>query len=443
MIASEFLRSNLKQAVLALAGLLVSLVRNKMTAVLLGPDGVGLLGLLQNWINLVSRISSLGLSTVGTQIIAKAVNDDSVKRVNTLAQLILVVPLIIAGSIALLMVVWPQLDLGLSQFSPKASYLFLLTIALLLTVLYMSTESIVRALNLSSKLALTNLYTNLAAVICAGLVMVQFGVIGIYVLLLLVPLLAVFALSRELSPILKSKLPSLEEVGRFVKTVVPVGLPVILSVPFVLGGQYISRIMIMESFGTTSLGYFQAACTLSFTAVGFLVTAMNLHYYPKLTQVINQSKTDAVRLINNQIRFGMAVGLPLVLVLLFGSGQFLKLLYASDFVQGREVMRFQLLGDYVRLLYMPILFVSIATSRTKYYFLTEVAAGLAYLAAVYMAVYVESFDALGQAGVVQSCVYVVMCYFLANLNIQYRIDRKTLGFCVVTLVISICVLGLT
>ena len=56
--------------------ILIGLVRVKMVAVLLGPAGVGLIGLFSSLIATASSVAALGMGTVGTRQIAEAAGRD-------------------------------------------------------------------------------------------------------------------------------------------------------------------------------------------------------------------------------------------------------------------------------------------------------------------------------------------------------------------------------
>ena len=54
--------------------ILIGLVRVKVAAVLLGPAGVGLMGLFSNLIATAANVAALGMGTVGTRQIAEAIH---------------------------------------------------------------------------------------------------------------------------------------------------------------------------------------------------------------------------------------------------------------------------------------------------------------------------------------------------------------------------------
>ena len=60
---------------------IVSLVRVKIVAVLLGPSGVGLISLFQSVLGVMGRVSGLGISLSGVREVASAAGDDDPERI--------------------------------------------------------------------------------------------------------------------------------------------------------------------------------------------------------------------------------------------------------------------------------------------------------------------------------------------------------------------------
>lgn len=56
----------------SIINILIGLFKIKVVAVLLGPAGIGLIGLLQNVMSMTSSVASMGMGTAGTRQIAEA-----------------------------------------------------------------------------------------------------------------------------------------------------------------------------------------------------------------------------------------------------------------------------------------------------------------------------------------------------------------------------------
>ena len=92
--------------------IVIGLVKMKAVALLLGPTGVGLIGLLTNLVGLVASVAGLGFGNVGTRQIAEAAGKDDPQRIATARRALLwgTLALALAGALAvwLLRGCWPR-----------------------------------------------------------------------------------------------------------------------------------------------------------------------------------------------------------------------------------------------------------------------------------------------------------------------------------------------
>ena len=107
-----------------------------------------------------------------------------------------------------------------------------------------------------------------------------------------------------------------------------------LGAAFMLGGLATAATLLLvrghisQELGLDAAGYFAAAWGITMTYVGFLLGAMGADYYPRLTEVIHD-KVAAVRLMNDQAQLGLAIGGPVLLLLIGLAPWVITLLYFS------------------------------------------------------------------------------------------------------------------
>ena len=77
----QILRSSSIIGGASVVNILISLLRTKVVAVVLGPAGVGFIGLLVTLMATASTVASLGFGNVGTRQIAEAVGEDDTAAV--------------------------------------------------------------------------------------------------------------------------------------------------------------------------------------------------------------------------------------------------------------------------------------------------------------------------------------------------------------------------
>jgi O-antigen/teichoic acid export membrane protein len=135
------------------------------------------------------------------------------------------------------------------------------------------------------------------------------------------------------------------------------------------------RVEVGNTLGTESLGHFQAAWTISMQYIGFVLGAMGADYYPRLTGVIHDHKA-ATRLVNEQTEIALLLSAPVFIAMIGLTPWVIHLLYTDAFLPAVEVLRWQILGDVLKVASWPLAFVILAAGAGKTFFVTETIAVL-------------------------------------------------------------------
>ena len=92
------------------------------------------------------------------------------------------------------------------------------------------------------------------------------------------------------------------------------------------------------------------------TYIGFVLGAMATDYYPRLTAVINDH-AQASKLVNEQTEMALLLAGPVLLAMITFAPWVIHLLYAASFTPAAEVLRWQVLGDILKVASWPMGFV--------------------------------------------------------------------------------------
>jgi O-antigen/teichoic acid export membrane protein len=150
-----------------------------------------------------------------------------------------------------------------------------------------------------------------------------------------------------------------------------------LGLAFMLGGLATSATLLLvrgrisQELGLDAAGHFAAAWGLTMTYVGFLLSAMGADYYPRLTEIIH-NKVAAVQLMNDQAQIGLAIGGPLLLLLIGLAPWVITLLYSKEFAPAVELLQWQSVGNVFKLAGWALGFSIVAAGRSKTFFLLQV-----------------------------------------------------------------------
>lgn len=130
------------------------------------------------------------------------------------------------------------------------------------------------------------------------------------------------------------------------------------------------RVEVGNTLGAASLGHFQAAWTISMQYIGFVLAAMGADYYPRLTGLIHDHKA-ATHLVNEQTEIALLLSAPVFIAMIGLTPWVIHLLYSAAFLPAVEVLRWQILGDVLKVVSWPLGFVILAAGAGKTFFWTE------------------------------------------------------------------------
>ncbi|MGA2401290.1 MAG: O-antigen translocase, partial [Syntrophobacteraceae bacterium] len=148
------------------------------------------------------------------------------------------------------------------------------------------------------------------------------------------------------------------------------GLAFMASGLMSLGAMYFVRVVIVRQLGLDAAGLFQAASAIATLYVGFILSAMGADFYPRLTAVAND---DAAcnRMVNEQAEISLLLAVPGVLATLTFAPFVIRIFYAASFAPAIDILRWQVLGAFLRVASWPLGYILLAQGRGKIFLCTE------------------------------------------------------------------------
>lgn len=421
------------------ANILIGLLRTKALALLLGPAGVGLVGLYNGLMNTATTLTGMGVGTVGTRQIAEANGKEDAHALAMVRTAMFWGVLVLAMAGAL--VVWVLREilaievLGGIEHAQTVGWIAL---GVALSVASASQGALIRGMRRIGDMAKLNVYgAILNTLLGVGLIW-QWGETALWAFILIGPLF-----NFLLGHLYVSKLPrvatvdvSIQQITEQWKIFLRLGVPFMGAGVMQTGVQFWIRLSINNELGADAVGHFQAAWTISMQYIGFILGAMSADYYPRLTAIIGD-KTAATRLINEQTEVALLLGAPVFIAMIGLAPWVVNLLYSSEFAPAIEILRWQILGDVLKLVSWPIGFVILAAGAGTTFFLTETTTMLL-MAGVIVGGLSKFGLIITGIGFFASYVYLLpLVYFLAWQQIQFKWTKTVLWLFVVTL--SLCV----
>ncbi len=405
--------------------ILIGLVRVKVLAVLLGPVGIGLAGLYTSIMGTATSVAGCGLGSSGVRQIAEAGGEEQtlsrVRRALWYANLVLG----ILGMIALWVVREPVSRWVFGDNS-HATAVGWLGLGVLLTLIAGSQTALLQGLRRIGDMARVSVLGSLLGTVAGIGLIGLFGQEGILAYVLVIPAISVgvawYFVARLPQPV--RELPSFTALTQQWRVMLGLGMAFMTTGLMNNLTQLAVRALVTRDLGLEATGYFQAAWAISVTYVGLVLGAMGADYYPRLTQAI-QNQEQANRLVNEQARVALLLAGPMLLGMVAFTPLVIDLLYAPTFGPAMEILRWQMLGNLLKVASWPMGFILLARGEGRLFFLTDSTALVFYLLGVWFGP-VFGLVATGVMFLLMYTLYFALVYaVVARIN-RFRWDAGNL-----------------
>ena len=183
-----------------------------------------------------------------------------------------------------------------------------------------------------------------------------------------------------------------KEVWTAARPLLALGLVFMSSGLITTATAYLIRMVVVRRLGLDAAGLYQSSWTLSSLYVGFILGAMGADFYPRLTAVAKDN--EACRnLVNEQMEIGLLMAVPGVVATLAFAPWVIAIFYSSKFAPAVEVLRWQTLGIFLRVISWSIGFIILAKGAKRLFLFTEIISSIVHV--VLMLGLVHFFDLSG------------------------------------------------
>lgn len=349
--------------------ILISLVNSKLVAVLLGPEGMGILGLLNSSIELVKSATNMGLQTSAVRDVTIAHDSGDAHRVattkKTLSRWVWV-----TGLLGLLVTFFFSNQLSRMSFGDESYSLHfrILSIVLLITQIGTQYNILLQGTRRLKTLASSNVIGQLLSVVTIIPLYYLFGYKGIVpaiILTALVPAIVSGFVCRDI------KLPQIE---LSIKSTWTIGKSMIVM-GFMLGltglidavDNYIIKIVISRWGEIADVGLFNAGHNIVTASVGLAFAAIATDYYPRITIAANKSREEADNIMNKQFEILILVLIPIICLFIAFGPFLLRLLYSFKFVGITNMVSWMAVGMLIRAFSWCPAFLFLSKNNPKLY----------------------------------------------------------------------------
>lgn len=407
--------------------ILIQIIRSKFVAVLLGPAGMGIVGLLTSTLGLISGLTNFGLGTSAVKDIAEARTTENETRIATVT-IVLRRLVWISGTLGTIVVLaaspWlSRLTFGNSEYT--LAYIWI-SISLLFNQLTSGQLVLLQGMRKLQYLAQANLFGSLLGLLITVPLYYKWGIDGIVPGIILTSvtsfLIALFFSNKiSLQKVRVSKVRTIA-VGR---NMVTMGFMISLSGFISLGVSYLLQIFINRHGGVADVGLYNAGFTLINTYVGLIFTAMATDYYPRLSAIAHNN-LFCKETINQQAEVALLILAPIVVGFLVFINWAIILLYSSKFIAVNTMVYWAALGMFFKAASWAIAFIFLAKGTSKLFFWNELSGNLYMLILNVSGYYFFGLTGLGISFLLGYLVYLIQVFVIAKLKFEFSFNSDFL-----------------
>ncbi len=400
--------------------IVISLVRSKIVAVLLGTQGMGIAGLLTSVTTLVSGVTNLGLGVSAVRNVSDAHASGDADRIAVVATVLKKLVWItgLAGSVLMLMMApWlSQLTFGSEEFTWAFR---VLSGTMLLGNISSSQYVLLQGLRKLKELAKANTIGATLGLLVSIPLYYFYGVKGI-VPALVISAITVLALAIYFGRKINYTRVSLQasEIWLHGKGMIRMGMLLSLSGLIALAVGYLTRVFITREGGLADVGLYNAGFAMVNTYVGMIFTAMGTDYYPRLSAVATDV-TQSTKLVNQQAEMALLLLGPILILFLILLKYAIIILYSSEFLDVVPMVQWSVLAILLKAIAWSMGFLIVAKGDSGVFFYSELI-GCAYSLMLNVAGYHWfGLEGLGIAFLITYVLSIIQNFFLIRYFYRY------------------------
>ena len=403
--------------------ILISIVRSKVIAVLLGPAGMGILGLLTSTIGVINSLTNFGLGTSAVKDIAAANSTENTQQISTIITVfrrLVWITGILGTVVTLILSRWlSQIAFGNKDYTLAFIWI---SLTLLFTQLSSGQLVILQGMRKLKYLAKANLLGSMLGLFVTVPFYYYMGVDGIVPGIIgtaCVTFLFAWIYSRKITiePV-NISLPQTIHEG---KSMLQMGFMISLSGLLTVGASYVVRIFISRTGGVEQVGLYSAGFAIINTYVGLIFTAMGTDYYPRLSAVAHDNKL-AKQIINQQAEIAILILAPILMVFFTFINWVVILLYSKQFIAVNGMIYWAALGMFFKAASWSIGFIFLAKGSGKFFFWNELIANIYLLGLNLIGYQLMGLTGLGLSFAASYLLYLIQVYFVSKIKFGFTFD---------------------
>lgn len=352
--------------------MLMSIVRNKIAALLLGPSGIALVSLYNKVMNLINQSTNFGISFSAVRHVAELFDVGDEKQVVDFVNTVRTWSLLTA---LFGMFVCCVLSPWISLWTFK-NYDYTLTFCLLSPVaasmaLTGGEIAILKGMKQLKKVAIISVFAAFATLLVCSPIYFFLGIKGI-VLSLVAGNIAVLCVHLRFSTKVVPWKTSIRSISNIAKGIpmIKLGVAYIIAGLFGQGADYVISTSILRIGELADVGLYNTGYVMAVSYASLVFVAIEADYFPRLSA----AEHDLVRMnhtVNQQIEVCVLLIAPCLIFFVVAMPLIIAVLYSDDFMAAVPMAISASFFMFFKALTLPVAYLPLAKGDSKMYMFTE------------------------------------------------------------------------
>lgn len=400
--------------------IIISILRSKLIAILLGPTGMGVNNLLVSTTNTINGFTGCGLQTSAVREVSKAHNSNDQTKINvTISTLKILVWF--TGFLGGLIVLFFAKSLSLLAFGngEYTSAFRILSVMMLFMQINVGQIALMQGTFHYKDIAKSTLVAQILSLLITIPLYYVFGQGGIVPALLIASLITVLVtahFSRRVN-FTRVKL-TIREFIMNSRHMISLGVVIALGGVISNSSSYILNVIISHIGSIDAVGLYSAAMTIANSYVFLVLSAMTSDYVPRLS-ALSGNDVAQIDTINKQMVLVSIILTPLLVAFIVFARQAIYILYSADFYATIHMLEFLMLAMYFRAISWCLSYAFISRGESKIFLINEVV-----IFVISLSLKTLGFLWLDYTGIGVALVLIYIIYS----SIMYVVAKRTFGF---------------
>jgi O-antigen/teichoic acid export membrane protein len=421
----QILKANSIFGGVQLFSIIITIVRSKVVAILLGPLGMGVSGLLLNTTGMIQSLTNFGLSTSAVKDIAQANESKNNARIAIVVQVLkrLVYFTGLTGMLLtfILAPILSDLTFGNDEYSIAFRWL---SVTLLFNQLASGQNVLLQGTRKLAYLAKSNMLGSFLGLFISLPLYFFYGIDGIVPAIIGTSLLT-FCISFYFASKINFERPHItfSETKKEGKAMLKLGFVLSLSGLMTSIAAYIVSIYISSKGGVEEVGLYNAGFTIVGTYVGLVFTAMITDYYPRLSGIVSCSK-KSISLINQQSIIAILILGPILVFFIVFIKYIVIVLLTEKFISVISFVHWAALGVYFKAISWALAIYILAKGVAKLYFINALIFNIYMLVFNIIGYYFGGLSGLGITFLVGYGLYSFQVFLIVKIKYGFKFSRE-------------------